>query len=106
MSLQDKLDAFKSDFRAGKPPYNAPPDIHPVMERATAELIASGQAGRALKAGDGAPRFSLRDQNGPVLASAPPEKPLLATQAYDQQLKDADALIDRVVRENLPRGGR
>ncbi|NUS38003.1 MAG: HlyD family efflux transporter periplasmic adaptor subunit [Lysobacter sp.] len=49
---------------------------------------------------------SLRDQNGPVLASAPPEKPLLTTQAYDQQLKDADALIDRVVRENLPRGGR
>ncbi|MGN6513751.1 MAG: efflux RND transporter periplasmic adaptor subunit [Lysobacteraceae bacterium] len=49
---------------------------------------------------------SLRDQKGPVLASAPPEKPLLATRAYDQQLKDADALIDRVVRENLPRGGR
>ena len=48
----------------------------------------------------------LRDQNGPVLASAPPEKPLLTTQAYDRQLKDADALIDRVVRENLPRGGR
>ena len=48
----------------------------------------------------------LRDQNGPVLASAPPEKPLLTTQAYDQQLKDADALIDRVVRANLPRGGR
>ena len=48
----------------------------------------------------------LRDQHGPVLASAPPEKPLLTTQAYDQQLKDADALIDRVVRANLPRGGR
>ncbi|HSR64888.1 MAG TPA: efflux RND transporter periplasmic adaptor subunit [Xanthomonadaceae bacterium] len=49
---------------------------------------------------------NLHDQNGPVLASAPPEKPLLATRAYDQQLQDADALIDRVVRENLPRGGR
>lgn len=81
MSLQDKLDAFKSDFRAGKPPYNAPPDIHPVMERATAELIASGQAGRALKAGDRAPRFSLRDQNGdPVSSSSLLEQgPLVVT---------------------------
>ena len=81
MSLQDKLDAFKSDFRAGKPPYNAPPDIHPVMERATAELIASGQAGRALKAGDGAPRFSLRDQKGdPVSSSSLLEQgPLVVT---------------------------
>ena len=25
MSLQAKLDAFKADFEAGKPPYNAPP---------------------------------------------------------------------------------
>ena len=47
----------------------------------------------------------LRDQSGPVLASAPPVKPVLATRAYDKQLADADALIDRVVRENLPRSG-
>lgn len=70
MSLQDKLDAFKADFRAGKPPYNAPPEIHPVMERATAELIASGQAGRAIKAGDRAPEFRLRDQDGNEVSSA------------------------------------
>jgi len=70
MSLQDKLDAFKADFKAGKPPYNAPPEIHPVMERATAELIASGQASRAIKAGDLAPPFSLTDQNGTVVSSA------------------------------------
>lgn len=70
MSLQDKLDAFKADFRAGKPPYNAPPEIHPIMERATEELIASGQAGRAIKAGDRAPEFRLRDQDGNEVSSA------------------------------------
>jgi peroxiredoxin len=69
MSLQDKLDAFKADFRAGKPPYNAPAEIHPVMERATAELVASGQAGRAIKAGDRAPTFRLRDQDGNEVSS-------------------------------------
>ncbi|MEX3957547.1 peroxiredoxin-like family protein [Trinickia sp. EG282A] len=69
MSLQDKLDAFKADFKAGKPPYNAPPEIHPVMERATAELIASGQASRAIKAGDVAPHFRLKDQNGNDVSS-------------------------------------
>jgi peroxiredoxin len=63
MALQDKLDAFKADFKAGKPPYHAPPEIHPVMERATAELIASAQASHAVKAGDRAPQFTLKDQN-------------------------------------------
>ncbi len=52
MALQDRLDAFKLEFKAGKPPYCASPDIHPIMERATAELIASRQAARAIKAGD------------------------------------------------------
>ncbi|MGF6768099.1 peroxiredoxin [Paraburkholderia sp. GAS199] len=70
MSLQDKLDAFRSDFKAGKAPFNAPPEIHPVMERATAELIASGQAGRAIKAGDRAPHFNLKDQEGNDVSSA------------------------------------
>jgi peroxiredoxin len=70
MSLQDKLDAFKADFKAGKPPYKAPPEIHPIMERATAELIASGQAGRAIRAGERAPRFTLMDQDGNVVSSA------------------------------------
>ncbi|WP_175873486.1 peroxiredoxin-like family protein [Burkholderia sp. BCC0397] len=69
MSLQDKLDAFRADFKAGKPPFNAPPEIHPVMERATAELIASGQAGRAIKAGDRAPHFKLKDQDGNDVSS-------------------------------------
>ncbi|TDV23318.1 peroxiredoxin [Paraburkholderia caballeronis] len=70
MSLQQTLDAFKADFKAGRPPYHAPPEIHPVMERATAELIASGQAGRAIKAGERAPQFSLNDQNGQPVSSA------------------------------------
>ncbi len=70
MSLQDKLDAFRADFKAGKPPFNAPPEIHPVMERATAELIASGQAGRAIKAGERAPHFNLQDQDGNDVSSA------------------------------------
>lgn len=45
---------------------------------------------------------SLRDQNGIVLADAPPQKPVLTTQAYAEQLADADALIDQVIRANLP----
>lgn len=69
MSLQDKLDAFKADFKAGKAPYFAPPEIHPIMERATAELIASGQAARAVKAGDLAPTFRLKDQDGNEVSS-------------------------------------
>ena len=69
MALQDKLDAFKADCKSGKPPYRAPPEIHPIMERATAELIASGQAGRAVKAGDRAPVFKLKDQNDNDVAS-------------------------------------
>jgi peroxiredoxin len=69
MSLQDKLDAFKADFKAGKPPFNAPPEIHPIMERATGELIAGGQATRAVKAGDRAPQFHLLDQDGNAVSS-------------------------------------
>lgn len=69
MSLQDKLDAFKADFKGGKPPFFAPPEIHPIMERATAELIASGQAARAIKAGDRAPSFTLKDQDGNEVSS-------------------------------------
>ena len=46
---------------------------------------------------------SIRDQDGAVLASAPPAKPLLTTQAYAKQLAEADARIQRIVRENLPR---
>lgn len=70
MTLQARLDAFKADFRGGKAPYFAPAEVHPIMERATAELIASGQAGRALKAGDRAPAFTLNDPEGKPVSSA------------------------------------
>jgi peroxiredoxin len=61
MTLPERLAAFRANFEAGGPPYNAPAWVHEVMRRATDELIASGAAGRALKAGDRAPDFILRD---------------------------------------------
>ena len=70
MSLQAKLDAFKADFEAGKPPYSVPRSVIETMHRATAELIESGAARRAKKAGDVAPSFSLKDPEGNVVNSA------------------------------------
>jgi peroxiredoxin len=70
MSLQAKLDAFKADFEAGKPPYNVPHSVIDTMHRATTELIESGAARRAKKAGDLAPAFSLKDPEGNVINSA------------------------------------
>src|SRR6201993_173329 len=70
MSLQARLDAFKADFEAGKPPYNVPPPVIETMHRATAELIASGAAPRARNAGDVAPDFSLKDPEGNVVSLA------------------------------------
>jgi peroxiredoxin len=70
MNLPEKLAAFRRNFEAGGPPYNAPAEIHPVMHRATAELIASGAAGKALKVGDKAPAFTLNDPDGNAVSSA------------------------------------
>jgi membrane fusion protein (multidrug efflux system) len=47
---------------------------------------------------------SLRDQDGPVLPAAQPARPVLQTDAYARQLKDADALIERIIDANLARG--
>jgi peroxiredoxin len=69
MTLQAKLDAFKADFEVGKPPYNMPPSVIETMHRATAELIASRAASRALKAGDQAPAFTLNDPDGQPVSS-------------------------------------
>ncbi|WP_424630786.1 peroxiredoxin-like family protein [Bradyrhizobium sp. SYSU BS000235] len=79
--LQDRLDAFKADFEAGKPPYNVPPSVIEIMHRATEELIASGQAERAKKAGDVAPQFVLSDPDGRPVSSADllSRGPLVAT---------------------------
>ena len=70
MSLQAKLDAFKADFEAGRPPYNAARSRIETMHRATAELIGSGAAQRARKAGDVAPSFSLNDPERNLVNSA------------------------------------
>jgi peroxiredoxin len=69
MSLQARLEAFKADFEAGKPPYSVPRSVIETMRRATAELIGSGAAQRARKAGDEAPSFSLKDPDGNVMSS-------------------------------------
>jgi peroxiredoxin len=69
-SLQAKLDAFKADLEAGKPPYNVPWSVVEAMHRATAELKASGQVERAMKVGDKAPAFELRDSDDNVVSSS------------------------------------
>ena len=66
MSLQDKLDAFKADFEGKK----APPEVVAVMHKATADLIASGQAERTLKVGARAPTFALPNAHGELVRSA------------------------------------
>ncbi len=66
MSLQANLDAYKANFEANV----APPEVVAVMRRVTADLVATGQAEQALKAGDRAPSFSLADPDGGTVSSA------------------------------------
>ncbi|HEY1136722.1 MAG TPA: HlyD family efflux transporter periplasmic adaptor subunit [Xanthomonadaceae bacterium] len=49
---------------------------------------------------------SLKQRDGATLATVPNTKPVLATRAYAKQLAEADALIQRVVRDNLPGASR
>ena len=42
----------------------------------------------------------LHDQSGPVLAQKPPQKPTLETDVYQQQLAQADALIQQLIEQN------
>ncbi|MCH2251087.1 MAG: AhpC/TSA family protein [Cognatishimia sp.] len=58
MSLQDQLDAFKVHFKT-----MAPEGAFEAFGRSTQELIDSGQAERALKAGDDVPDFVLTDSD-------------------------------------------
>ncbi len=69
MSLQDRLDALKANFEAGKLGFKPGPEVLDIMHRATAELIASGQALNAKKAGDEAPEFTLKDPDGHLISS-------------------------------------
>ena len=69
MALQDRLNAFKADFEAGRLALKPPKEALAIMHRGTAELIQSGQAQRAKKAGDTAPEFTLLDPDGKPVAS-------------------------------------
>jgi peroxiredoxin len=69
MTLQDSLNAFKADFEAGRFPLKPSKEALEIMHRATAELIETGQAQRAKKAGEVAPQFTLRDPEGNDVSS-------------------------------------
>jgi peroxiredoxin len=69
MALQDRLDALKADFQGGRLARKPTPEIIETMRRATLELINSGQAQRAKKAGDTAPQFTLKDPEGKPVSS-------------------------------------
>jgi peroxiredoxin len=69
MALQDRLDAFKADFIAGRWLRQPTKEALDTMSRATTELIATGQAQRAKKAGDVAPEFILNDPNSKPVSS-------------------------------------
>jgi AhpC/TSA family len=70
MTLQEKLADFKAQFESGGPPYNTPKALIEIFHRATEELRRSGLAERALKIGDRAPVFTLRNQDGNPISSA------------------------------------
>lgn len=69
MTLQARLDAFKADFEGGKLALKPTREVLDTMHRATAELVASGQALNAKKAGDKAPEFVLKDPDGRAVSS-------------------------------------
>src|SRR5579864_8825984 len=69
MALQDKLDAFTTELVSGGPPYNIPSFVIETFRKGTAELIASGQASLAIKAGRQAPGFTLKDSEGATFSS-------------------------------------
>jgi peroxiredoxin len=64
MALQDKLDAIGASFAD-----RAPPHVIAAMKKATADLVATGQAGRALQVGDRAPDFTLPGPDGKDVSS-------------------------------------
>ncbi|SFL00491.1 efflux RND transporter periplasmic adaptor subunit [Lysobacter sp. cf310] len=45
---------------------------------------------------------NIRGQDGAMLAGSTPAKPVLTTDAYAKQIADADALIEKIVNDNLP----
>jgi peroxiredoxin len=65
LPLQGKLDALKAEFETNI----APAPVVEALHGATDELIASGAPGKALKAGDVAPAFTLPDADGKPVSS-------------------------------------
>src|ERR1700727_321595 len=65
LPLQGKLDALKAEFETNI----APAPLVEALHRATDEMIASGAPGKALKAGDVAPAFTLPDADGNPVSS-------------------------------------
>ncbi len=59
MKLQEKLDAFRKNFEK-----QVPPEALEIMHRATDDLRNSGIMDRAVKVGDRAPDFTLRNSSG------------------------------------------
>ena len=56
MTLKQKIDAYKAQFKT-----RAPREAQDVMRRATEDLSRSGILARAVKVGDKAPGFTLRN---------------------------------------------
>ena len=65
LPLQGKLDAIKNEFENNV----APKAVVDVLHRAIDELIAAGAPGKAFKAGDIAPEFTLPDPDGNQVSS-------------------------------------
>ena len=69
MALQDRLDAFKADFRSGRPPYNVTKERIEIMDRATAATLMYGmQVARPIQHPTTMSRSHQRE--GPVETSA------------------------------------
>ncbi len=59
MKLQEKLDALRENFEK-----QVPPESLALMHRATDDLRNSGIMDRAVKVGDKAPDFTLKNTSG------------------------------------------
>ena len=65
MKLQEQLDTYKKSFEE-----KAPKDALEVMHRATEDLANSGILDRAVKVGDRAPDFILKNTAGKEISLA------------------------------------
>ncbi len=63
MKLQEKMDAYKKKMQA-----NAPKEALDIMLRSTKELDSSGMLERAVKVGDRAPGFSLKNTSNALIS--------------------------------------